>query len=287
MPEERTFYSALYHSLLHPNVFGDANGDYIGLRRRGPRGARVHAIRQLVGVGRLPLRGAAAGLLVPRRTGDMVRSLLADAAQGGGLPKLPVRQPRERADERRLGGRLHRLRLRLRGRELRRPRRLGRHGQGGHRPHHRERRAPRTSGPGAVSDQGLRPSRHPRPDVAHLHRGRLGDPRVRHRRLRHLPAGPGPGRPGDCPTFLDAGAELAEPGRTRPRAISPAVGPTGPSRLGRPSNDPRCRASARTGSKKETPSSTRGAFPRTCGDSSTRWEATPRWSPSWTPSSRS
>src|SRR3712207_9277041 len=32
--EQRLFYTALYHTLLHPTVFGDADGEYIGFDDR-------------------------------------------------------------------------------------------------------------------------------------------------------------------------------------------------------------------------------------------------------------
>ena len=91
LAEERTFYSALYHSLLHPNVFDDANGDYIGFDDKVPYGQRLHPVRQLLAAGTSTASEVQLlALIAPRQTSDMVTSLLADAAQGGGLPKLPV-----------------------------------------------------------------------------------------------------------------------------------------------------------------------------------------------------
>lgn len=83
------FYTALYHSLLHPNLFSDANGKYIGFDRK------VHQLSKGQGAqyanfsgwdiyrSQIPLLS----LLVPHRVDDMVRSLLNDQAQGGWLPK--------------------------------------------------------------------------------------------------------------------------------------------------------------------------------------------------------
>ncbi|HVA03990.1 MAG TPA: GH92 family glycosyl hydrolase [Acidimicrobiales bacterium] len=89
-PDERTFYSELYHSMLHPNVFDDANGDYIGFddKVHVADGYTQYANFSLWDVYRSEVQLLA--LVVPQRTSDMVRSLLADAAQGGGLPKLPA-----------------------------------------------------------------------------------------------------------------------------------------------------------------------------------------------------
>jgi len=88
--EERTFYSELYHSLLHPNVFDDANGDYIGFdgKVHVANGYTQYANFSLWDIYRSEVQLLA--LLVPDRASDMVTSLLADAAQGGGLPKWPV-----------------------------------------------------------------------------------------------------------------------------------------------------------------------------------------------------
>ena len=88
--DERTFYSLLYHSLLHPNVFDDANGKYVGFdgKVHVASGYTQYANLSLWDVYRDEVQLLA--LLVPQQTSDMVTSLLADAAQGGGLPKLPV-----------------------------------------------------------------------------------------------------------------------------------------------------------------------------------------------------
>jgi predicted alpha-1,2-mannosidase len=85
------FYTALYHSLLHPNVFSDANGQYLGFD------GRVHTVapgkaqyanfsgwdiyRTLVQL---------QAMLAPEESSQMMQSLVNDAAQGGWLPKWPV-----------------------------------------------------------------------------------------------------------------------------------------------------------------------------------------------------
>ena len=129
--DERTFYSELYHSLLHPNVFDDANGRVHRLRRQGACGEGLHAVLELLGMGHLPQRGAAAG--PPRPPPDERHGHLAPGRrQPGWRPSQVARgQPRERPDERGLRRPLHRLGLRLRGPGLRRLPGLGRHGAGG------------------------------------------------------------------------------------------------------------------------------------------------------------
>jgi predicted alpha-1,2-mannosidase len=84
------FYTALYHSLLHPNVFSDANGQYIG------GDGQVHTADGYTRYtnfsewdtyrSEMPLLA----LLAPQQTSDMLRSLLAAGQETGQLPKWPV-----------------------------------------------------------------------------------------------------------------------------------------------------------------------------------------------------
>jgi predicted alpha-1,2-mannosidase len=82
-----TFYTALYHALLAPRTFNDADGFYLGMDGLVHR---VHGRTQYADFSgwdvyrtQMPLLA----LLVPRRAGDVARSLLADAAQSGCLPR--------------------------------------------------------------------------------------------------------------------------------------------------------------------------------------------------------
>ena len=83
------FYTALYHVLLHPNVFSDVNGDYMGFDFAPHRVAAGQELQYANFSGwdiyrsEVPLLA----LLAPHQVGDMVRSLLNDQAQGGWLPK--------------------------------------------------------------------------------------------------------------------------------------------------------------------------------------------------------
>ena len=87
--QQHTFYTALYHSLLFPNVVSDVYGRYDGsdgkVHTRRPPG-----VRQLLGVGHLPQRGAARVPRRPQAVGDMVQSLVDDAEQTGWLPKWAI-----------------------------------------------------------------------------------------------------------------------------------------------------------------------------------------------------
>jgi len=85
--ERATFYSALYRSFLHPNVFDDADGTYRGFD------GRVHVAHGYTQYANfsgwdiyrseIPLLA----MLAPAETSDMMRSLLADRDQSGWLPK--------------------------------------------------------------------------------------------------------------------------------------------------------------------------------------------------------
>ncbi|HEX7303576.1 GH92 family glycosyl hydrolase [Lentzea sp.] len=87
----KSFYTALYHSLMHPNTFDDADGRYIGFDNRIrtlPEGRHQYAnfsdwdtYRSLA-----PLQA----MLFPREAGDMAQSLTNDAVQGGWWPRWPV-----------------------------------------------------------------------------------------------------------------------------------------------------------------------------------------------------
>lgn len=87
--QTRTFYTALYHSLLFPNVVSDVNGQYAGDDGQVHQSGRPQYSNfsewdiyrseiQLV------------SMLAPRQAGDMVQSLVDDAEQGGWLPKWAI-----------------------------------------------------------------------------------------------------------------------------------------------------------------------------------------------------
>ncbi|WP_237536528.1 GH92 family glycosyl hydrolase [Streptomyces sp. SID5785] len=90
--DERTmFYTFLYHSLMHPNTFDDADGRYIGFDdkiRTLPEGRTQYAnfsdwdtYRTLA-----PLQA----MLFPKQASNMAQSLVNDAEQGGWWPRWPV-----------------------------------------------------------------------------------------------------------------------------------------------------------------------------------------------------
>lgn len=85
--EKRSFYTALYHSLLHPNVFSDADGRYRGFDDAiHDAGDRVQ-YANFSSWDTYKSTNQLQALLVPQRYADMLRSLRADADEGGRLPR--------------------------------------------------------------------------------------------------------------------------------------------------------------------------------------------------------
>ncbi|HEY1868700.1 MAG TPA: GH92 family glycosyl hydrolase, partial [Candidatus Cybelea sp.] len=87
--ERRTFYTALYHVLLHPNLISDATGNYAGFDGRVHRARAGHAEYANfsdwdIYRTEVPLLA----LLVPQETSDMMQSLVDAARQEDGwLPR--------------------------------------------------------------------------------------------------------------------------------------------------------------------------------------------------------
>ena len=88
--QEHTFYTALYHSLLFPNVVSDVSGRYEGSDGKvHPAGNReVYANFSEWDIYRSEVQ--LESLLDPHAVGDMVQSLLNDAQQTGWLPKWAI-----------------------------------------------------------------------------------------------------------------------------------------------------------------------------------------------------
>jgi predicted alpha-1,2-mannosidase len=90
-PQQRTiFYKGLYHMMLTPTLFSDANGDYIGFDSKV---RRLTNSTQYANFSDWDIYRSAIHLqawLFPRETSDMMQSLVRDAEQMGWLPKWPV-----------------------------------------------------------------------------------------------------------------------------------------------------------------------------------------------------
>jgi predicted alpha-1,2-mannosidase len=87
---EHTFYTALYHSLLFPNVVSDVNGRYAGSddKVHTADGREEYANFSEWDIYRSEVQ--LESLVAPRVVGDMVQSLLDDAQQTGWLPKWAI-----------------------------------------------------------------------------------------------------------------------------------------------------------------------------------------------------
>jgi putative alpha-1,2-mannosidase len=85
--DERTFYTALYHSLLHPNVFSDVDSRYVGFDGvvRTAEGRTQYA--NFSSWDTYKAQNQLLASLWPDRYRDMLLSLLADAREGGKLPR--------------------------------------------------------------------------------------------------------------------------------------------------------------------------------------------------------
>lgn len=89
-PTSRIFYTALYHSMIAPTLFGDADGSYLGPDRR------VHKADKWQNYSTFSLWDTFRAahplytLLCPDRAADMVRSMIAFSGQNGRMPVWPM-----------------------------------------------------------------------------------------------------------------------------------------------------------------------------------------------------
>jgi len=85
--ELTSFYTALYHAQLHPNVFTDVDGRYLGFdgQPHVAEGRTQYANFSLWDT--YKAQNQLLALIQPRRYHEMLLSLLADAREGGRLPR--------------------------------------------------------------------------------------------------------------------------------------------------------------------------------------------------------
>lgn len=89
--QRSTFYSALYHSLLFPSIFSDANGQYIGFDGKVHRVTAGHIqYANFSGWDIYRSEVQLLALLAPAQAADMAQSLVNDGAQGNGLPRWSI-----------------------------------------------------------------------------------------------------------------------------------------------------------------------------------------------------
>ncbi|WP_328991970.1 GH92 family glycosyl hydrolase [Kribbella sp. NBC_01245] len=85
--ERTTFYTALYHALLHPNLFSDVNGQYWGFDQQAHRVSKGQTAQYATFSGWDVYRSQVQLLafLEPKIAGDVAQSLLNQANQNGGV----------------------------------------------------------------------------------------------------------------------------------------------------------------------------------------------------------
>ncbi len=84
-----TFYTALYHVGLAPRTFSDVGGAYIGMDGLLHRAEGRTQYADFSGWDTYRTQIQLLSILAPKRASEMVRSLLADAAESGCLPRWP------------------------------------------------------------------------------------------------------------------------------------------------------------------------------------------------------
>ncbi|OBH41670.1 hypothetical protein A5690_23065 [Mycobacterium intracellulare] len=83
-----TFYTSLYRTMLHPNMFNDADGRYVGFDGAIHTVAAGHTqYANFSDWDTYRCLAALQALLFPDRAGDMAQSLVNDAQQSGSLPR--------------------------------------------------------------------------------------------------------------------------------------------------------------------------------------------------------
>jgi predicted alpha-1,2-mannosidase len=88
--QQRMFYTALYHSLLTPEVFDDADGDYLGFDGKVRNIQGHHHYANYSGWDIYRSQVQLVTILFPSTASDIAQSLVDDAQQGGGLPIWPI-----------------------------------------------------------------------------------------------------------------------------------------------------------------------------------------------------
>ncbi|MGZ3499477.1 MAG: GH92 family glycosyl hydrolase [Vulcanimicrobiaceae bacterium] len=89
--EQKMFYTSLYHALLSPTLFTDADGSYVGFDKQTRHAEPGHEIyANFSGWDIYRAQATIMALLAPQQASDMMQTLVNDAKQGGWLPKWPV-----------------------------------------------------------------------------------------------------------------------------------------------------------------------------------------------------
>lgn len=84
-PEMTKFYTALYHTFFHPDVFDDVNGEYIGFDDKIHKvAAGHHHYENIPGWDQYRTLISLRSIITPDEASDIIQSLVDDAQQGGG-----------------------------------------------------------------------------------------------------------------------------------------------------------------------------------------------------------
>lgn len=83
----RVFYTALYHSLLHPNVGSDVDGNYLGHDHKIHLNTKRPYYVNFSGWDIYRSQVQLLALLFPKRAADMAQAMVNQGLQGGALPK--------------------------------------------------------------------------------------------------------------------------------------------------------------------------------------------------------
>lgn len=87
-PEQRkVFYTALYHALIHPSTFNDMSGDYLGFDNQLHHVTGRTQYANFSGWDIYRDQVQLIAMLFPKVASDIAQSFVADAEQGGRLPK--------------------------------------------------------------------------------------------------------------------------------------------------------------------------------------------------------
>lgn len=88
--QRTVFYTALYHSLLHPTVFSDLNGQYLGFDGVVHQSERHRQYANFSGWDIYRTQVQLIAMLMPDVASDLAQSLVNDASQSGALPIWPI-----------------------------------------------------------------------------------------------------------------------------------------------------------------------------------------------------
>jgi len=83
--EQVAYYTALYHALLHPNLYSDGNGDYMGFDGKVHTAPAGHAqYHNIPGWDQYRTTARLRAVITPAESSDVAQSLVNDAQQGDG-----------------------------------------------------------------------------------------------------------------------------------------------------------------------------------------------------------